>query len=289
MTTTPDSPTLAPPAQPPAAVPPAAVPPGPRRTSSRVVSTIAICAGAVLVLGTVATGILAIVRTASVHSDTTTVSAAGATMLDLDVSAAEVTVGYGAVSEATLHVTGTGAGDWRLERDGDRLVVTSDRDWWGRWGWFRDPDSVELTLPSSAAGLDADLDIDSGSLRADGDFGGLTLTLDAGSLRVSGTAGTLAADVSAGSAHVDLSGVDDARLSVSAGSVEGRLAGAAPSTMTIDVSAGRVDLDVPDAEYALTSDVSAGGFTHQLSTDPASDHRIDVRVSAGAVVLRPVD
>jgi hypothetical protein len=262
----------------------------PRRTSSKVVATVAICAGAVLILGTVFTGVLSVVRSAAVRDGEATASAAGLRGIDLDTSGAEVTVSYGAVSEATLRVTGTsGVDDWTFERDGDRLVVSSDRDIWGRWGWFREPDTVELTLPASAAGVDADIDVDSGSLRADGDFGALDLNLDAGSLRVSGTADTLTSEVNAGSARYDLSGVSDARLAVSAGSVEGRLDGATPASLSIDVSAGRLDLTVPGGEYALTSDVSAGGFTHDLRTDPGSANRVTVTVSAGAVTLRTAD
>lgn len=262
----------------------------PRRTSSKVVATLAICAGAVLIAGTVFTGVLSVVRSAAIRDGEATASATGLRGVDLDTSAADVTVSYGAVSEATLRVSGTsGIDDWTFERAGDRLVVSSDRNIWGRWGWFREPDTVELTLPVSAAGLDADIDVDSGSLRADGDFGALDLHLDAGSLRISGTADALTSEVNAGSARYELSGVSDARLAVSAGSVEGRLEGAAPETLSIDVSAGRLDLTVPDGEYALTSDVSAGGFTHDLRTDPGAANRVEVTVSAGAVTLRAAD
>src|SRR5690606_21590040 len=99
-------------------------------------------------------------------------------------------------------------------------------------------------------GLDADFDVDGGSLTATGDYGDLALTLDAGSLRIEGSAESLTTDVSAGSARLELSGVDTATVSVSAGSVDGRLlAGTteAPSSVSVDVSAGRVDLALPDA------------------------------------------
>ncbi|WEK12637.1 MAG: hypothetical protein P0Y48_09140 [Candidatus Microbacterium phytovorans] len=264
--------------------------PGPRRTSSKVVSTLAICAGAVLILGTVVTGGVSILRAASVHTGEVTASVAGVRTLDLDASAAQVTVSFGAVSEATLRVSGgSGADDWTLGRNGDRLVVASDRDIWARWGWLREPETVELVLPASAAGLDADLDLDSGSLRAEGDFGDLAVTLDAGSLRVTGTASDLTSEINAGSARFDLDGVVDARFAISAGSVDGALTGPTPSSIVVDVSAGRLDLAVPEGAYALTSDVSAGGFRHDLTVDPTSPHRVDVTVSAGSVVLRPAD
>ena len=287
MTTT----TLTPPPLPPQSGQPAQpghTPPSERRSSSRVVAIIAICLGAVLVLGTVVTGVISIIRTAAVHTTTLTASIDGIRALDIDARAADVDIVYGDVAEATLRVVGS-QGDWTFERQGDTLVVSSDRQWWGRWGWFREGDDVTLTLPTGTRGLDADFDVDGGSLTATGDYGDLALTLDAGSLRIEGSAESLTTDVSAGSARLELSGVDTATVSVSAGSVDGRLlAGTteAPSSVSVDVSAGRVDLALPDATYAVTSDVSAGGFTNRLDTASASQHRVDVTVSAGAVVLR---
>lgn len=287
MTTTPDAPTLTPPPTP-AGAGPAMIPPSGRRPSSRVVAVIAICAGAVLIAGTVFTGILGAVRTTAVHTDTLTASAAGLTAFDVEVSAAEVTVTYDTVTEATLTVTGgSGADSWRLERNGDRLIVAADRDWWSRWGWLRGPDTVELVLPVAARGADADVDVDSGSFTARGDFGVLDLSMNAGSLRIDGTAQSLMTDVNAGSARVDLDGVTEASLTVNAGSFDGTLSGTAPSDIAIDVSAGRIDLTVPDTTYALTSEVSAGRFSHELATDPGARNRIDVQVSAGAVILTP--
>jgi len=302
MTLTPDAPRT--PDGGPLTPPPAGSTPGdaaasaplpPRRSSAKVVAILTICAGGVLVLGTLATGVISVVRAAAVHTETASVPAADLRALDLDVSGADVTVTYGAGSDATLTVTGArGIQDWSLARDGDRLVVNSDRDWFSRWGWFREPDRVELTLPLGSEGLDADLDVSGGSLTARGDFGELVTTLDAGALRVTGGADALTAEINAGSARIDLADVETARFSVNAGSVEGSLGTSAtgsaailPSSVRIDVSAGRLDLEIPDTMYALTQEVSAGSFTHDLDTSPSSDHRIDVTVSAGAVVLRP--
>lgn len=303
MTLTPDAPRT--PDSGPLTPPPAGSTPGdaaasaplpPRRSSAKVVAILTICAGGVLILGTLATGVLSIVRAAAVHTETASIPAAGLQSLDVDVSGADITVTYGSGSDATLTVTGArGIQDWSFDRDGDRLVVNSDRDWFSRWGWFREPDRVELTLPLGSEGLDADLDVSGGSLTARGDFGELVTTLDAGALRVSGGADALTAEINAGSARIDLADVETARFSVNAGSVEGSLSAAdegsgagatLPSSVMIDVSAGRLDLEIPDTMYALTQEVSAGSFTHDLDTSPSSDHRIGVTVSAGAVTLR---
>lgn len=293
MTTTitpPDSPTTPP--TPPVPPQPGDGPAPAPRSSARVVAIIAICLGAVLVLGTVATGILSIVRNAAARTTSYTAAAEGLRGLDLDVSAADVTVVYGGGREATLSVTG-GDGVWTFERSGDTLVVSSDRQWWGRWGWFRDADKATLTLPLRAEGLDADIDVNGGSLSAQGGYGDLDLTLDAGSMQVTGRAETLTTEVNAGSARLDVGDVESATLSVNAGSLEGRLGetlGMAspivPGFVSIDVSAGRVDLTLPDSVYAITSDVSAGSFSHDLDEGSDSQHRIGVTVSAGSVILR---
>ena len=154
--------TLTPPPLPPQSGQPAQpghTPPSERRSSSRVVAIIAICLGAVLVLGTVVTGVISIIRTAAVHTTTLTASIDGIRALDIDARAADVDIVYGDVAEATLRVVGS-QGDWVFERQGDTLVVSSDRQWWGRWGWFREGDDVTLTLPTGTRGLDADFDVD---------------------------------------------------------------------------------------------------------------------------------
>lgn len=294
MTTVHDTPGTTPP-PPPAQEPsaPQGEPPR-RRSSAKVIATIAIAVGAVLVIGTIATGILSVVRTATTQTGDVTAPVGDVRLIDLDVSAANVTVTYGDVSEATLRVTGpSGSDDWRFERDGTRLVIDSDPSWWGRWGWFREPDTAELVLPTSLAGVDADLAVSGGSLRTEGDFGALGLSMDAGSLTVTGTADRVSADIDAGSARVELAGLADADVRVDAGSLEGRLTGVEPqaglSELRIDVSAGRVDLGIADIAYDIRSDVSAGRFTHDFSTSTSAAHRIDVSVSAGGVTLRGLD
>jgi hypothetical protein len=282
-------PALVPPTQQTPTTPPPSTPsPRGRRGSARTISILAICAGAVLIAGTVFSGVLVALRTSATHSQTLTTPVTGISAVDIDASAAEVTLTYGTVDEATLRVTGGGGADgWRFERDGDRLVVAASRDWWGRWAWLGGSDTVELVLPDSLRGADADIEVSGGSFVARGDFGALGLTLDAGSLRIEGTADTVTTDVNAGSARVDLDAVDEVGLTVNAGSFEGSLTGPAPARIGIEVNAGRVDLTVPDTAYVVTSDVAVGRFTHDLTTDPSARNLIHVQVSAGAVTLSP--
>lgn len=269
---------------------PEAAPTAPRRGSSRTVSIIAICAGAVLIAGTVASGTIGIVRSAAVQEGTLTSSVVGVRAVEVNASAAEVSVGYGDVTEATLQVRSlSGADSWKIRRDGDRLLVDSRRDWWAGWGWLQSGDTAELTLPRSLEGTDTRAGVSGGTLTAEGRFGDLDLTLDAGSLRVNGSARSVRTEVSAGSADIDLSGVDGATFSVNAGSLRGTLRGTPPSAVSVEVNAGRIDLAVPRGTYALRSDVAAGDFSHDLTVDPNSPDRIDVNVSAGTVRMVPID
>ena len=71
-----------------------------------------------------------------------------------------------------------------------------------------------------------------------------------------------------------------------AGATDLTIHGRAPRSIDVRVSAGSTDLDLPEAEYRLTSNVSAGELDHELRTNPSSPHAVDVSVSAGSVTLR---
>lgn len=273
--------TLTAPPQPPALPP--TPPRPPRRTSARVISILAITLGAALIIGTLLTGIFSAVRAATLRTETFTADAAGISELEIDINAANLMIEYG--DEASLTVDGA-AGDWRFERDDDALRVTNQRSWWVGWRWGSSDEAV-LTLPRSLERvvLDADLTVNGGALTADGRFGDLDVDLSAGSLDVSGSAQEVTVDGSAGRLTLDLADVDSADLTLSAGALTGAFTGSTPQIVTADVSAGRVELALPDDAYAVDSDVSAGQFRHTLTVDPASTHRVSVQVSAGAVIL----
>lgn len=256
------------------------------RASARVVAILAIVLGVVLVAGALVTGVFSAVRAASQRTETLTTDATGIRSLDIDVAGADLTVAYGG-DEVRLTVTGN-ASDWRLRRDGDGLTVTTERGWWGSWARFGESDVAVLTLPQSLerSGLDADLSLAAGTLQANGAFSALDLDLSAGSIDVSGSARSLEADVSAGRLVFDLADVGEAELQLSAGAANGELSGHAPREVAIDVSAGRLDLTLPDEAYAVTPDVSAGEFTNRLSVGPTAGNSVSVNVSAGYVALR---
>lgn len=220
-----------------------------------------------------------------------TVDVTGVGGLDLDVDASDTRIEFGDVDEARLEVTNGRGPGWTLEREGDELVVRSPDSRFGWWfgGWFGDDESAVLTLPESLrdAAIDADLTLDAGSLDVSGDFGRLDVTVNAGSLDVEAAATSLDVDMNAGRADVVVDGADDAGLSVAAGDLTVELTGSAPSQTTVDVSAGSVDLTVPDVAYAITQNVDAGSLDAKVQESSSSRRVIEVSLSAGSVTIRP--
>lgn len=223
-----------------------------------------------------------------------TVDASGVTDLDADVSAGDVTIRFGDVDEAELHVTG-GDRDWKLERDGDTLRLHNPDRWWGwggDWSWFGDWNSdasVELVLPQDLSGLDAALDLSAGRLDVEGDFGELDVDVSAGALRLTGSADSVSADMSAGNADVEIADADTASFEVSAGEFIATLTGSAPSEVKVGVNAGSLELTLPDVEYDVTQDVSAGSLDNGLKTSSSARNAVVVDLSAGSVELRAAD
>ncbi|KQP68578.1 hypothetical protein ASF40_18210 [Microbacterium sp. Leaf288] len=266
-----------------------AEPPRPSSGGSRAVAIVVIVLGGIVLLGAAISAAVGTIASASVHTSTRTADAAGVEELDVDAAAGTLRVEFSDVREAELEVTSSwGAGDWRLERDGDTLQVSSpDRDWFGWRGWFGDggADAV-LRLPASLEGLDADISLAAGEFVTDGEFGQLDLSLAAGSFDVTGSAESLSADVSAGRGTLELDGVREADLTVSAGSLDATLTGTAPDAVELDVSAGSLRLTVPEGEYDVRAEVSAGQFDNSIGSTPGASRTIDVQVSAGQAVLK---
>ena len=257
------------------------------RGSSTVVAILIIVLGALIVLGTIVGAVFSTIRAAAVSTASSTVAVAGVDALSIESNAGSLTVEYADVDEAELEVTAPFGGDrWTLERAGDTLTVASPSWEWGM-GWiFGGSGRAVLVLPDSLEGLDADMQMAAGSLRADGDFGLVDLTVGAGELTLDGSAEDVSVDLSAGRAVLNLADVDTADLTVSAGSMDAAFSGAQPSDIRAGVSAGSLTLVVPDGAYDVTSDVSAGNFRNQLGSDPGADSTISVEVSAGQVMLR---
>lgn len=268
--------------------PPVAPPPPETRGASRVVSILTIALGGAVILGALGSAVFSTAAAASVRTETRTVDAADVTELDISVDAAALRVEFADVSEATLEVTsGLGAGAWSFDSADEVLRVASPQRFGGGWWIFGGDVRATLTLPRELEGdaLDATVELAAGDLTIEGGFGDLGIEVGAGSLTVDGTAGTLEVDLSAGGADIELADVAEAAFSVSAGTVDARLSGAAPRSVIVDVSAGALDLTVPEGSYDVRSDVSAGDFENGLGSEPGARNVVDVTVSAGTVTI----
>jgi hypothetical protein len=241
--------------------------------------------------GTAAAAAVGTIASSSSPDSVQTVGIEGIEGIDLDADASSMRVEFGDVDEAELAITNGRGTAWTFERDGDELIVRSPQGVFGWWfgNWFGDEEIAVLTLPESLRGaeLDADLTLDAGSLDVVGDFGTLDITVSAGALDVEGAARELDVQMSAGRADVLLDGVTEADLGVSAGDLTIELTGTAPTQTLIDVSAGTLDLTVPDVEYAITQDISAGTLNAKVQEAPSARRTIDVSLSAGTATIRP--
>ncbi len=292
--TPPPGPPAAPPVPPVPPVPPApgTVETAPRPATSgasRVVAILAIVLGALVILGGAATAIAATVASGAVHTSTRTVDVTGVSELDLDVSAGSVSIEFTDVSQAELEVTSAaGADRWRLERDGDELIVESPRRF-GPWffdGWLFGRSEAVLRLPASLQDMDADLSLSAGDLTVGGEFRELDLDVSAGQATVTASARSVSVDVSAGGGRLELTDVATAEFMMSAGSLDVRMDGRQPDDVDVDVSAGSLDLTVPEGSYDVTSEVSAGQFDNRIGSTPGASSVIRVELSAGGVTLR---
>lgn len=255
------------------------------RGASRVIAILTVCLGAAIVLGTIGSAVISTLAAASVRTETSTIDASGVQDVRVEVDAASLRVEFADVSEATLEVTsGRGADAWSLTRDGDELTLASSRPF--GIGWiFGGEVRATLTLPQELDTLDAHFELSAGDLNVEGDFAELEIDVSAGSLSVEGTARTLSAELSAGGASIELEGVEEAEYAVSAGALESRLTGSAPREVSIDVSAGSLELTLPDAAYDVRADVSAGELDNRLSTRVGARNTVEVTVSAGSATL----
>lgn len=278
---------LTPPPAPPAPADASSAPQpgGPTRSSSRAVAITASIAGGVIVAGALGFGALAAIAGLTSHSATYRVAVEGVTSLDVDFSAGDMMVEYGDVAEAVLDVKdSTGVGEWDFRVEAGELIAASPSGAFGL-GWFNRGGTVTLTLPIELEGLDARLDIGAGSLDVEGTFDELIVGLGAGDLSVRGVATAVNAEISAGDALLALDDVRTADLTVSAGRLVASFTGDQPEDIRAAVSAGGLELVVPDGQYAVTDEVSAGSFDNNVGSAPDASSRIHVEVSAGNATL----
>lgn len=239
-----------------------------------------------LVLGTSWSSITSLNRTDSVQ----TADATGIDTLEVEANAGEFTLQFADITEARLEVRSS-RGAWDLERQGNTLVVDSPGGW-GNWCFFgcdSRPSVVVLSLPEflNDGQLDVQLSLAAGEFITEGDFKTLDMDMSAGRLVALGAADSVDLRLGAGQATVELADVHTARFDISAGRLDGVFSGSAPASVQGEVSAGMLDLTLPEAGYDVRSTVSAGNLDNRLATASDSAHQVTMDVSAGNVVLRP--
>lgn len=222
------------------------------------------------------------------------VDVTGVTSLDLSVGIAELELEFGDVPEATLRTNGGQADRWSLTRDGDELVVRAPKASSGFCVFGLCPTArgqhvtATLTLPQELAGrgFDADIQIGVGSLRAAGTFGELDVKVDAGDAFVTGKAEHLGFEIGAGTFSGEIEGAKTVEAEVSLGDLELVLRGDPPTDVTLEVSAGSIDLAVPAGPYDVTHGRTAGSIDNTLRTVPGAPNRISAKVDLGDISLR---
>ncbi|HIY85945.1 MAG TPA: DUF2807 domain-containing protein [Candidatus Yaniella excrementavium] len=263
----------------------------PRSGATKPIMLIIAIIGGFILLAVAATAVFSSATSFNRGSANLTADTTGITGVNLEANASEFNLEFSNVSQATLRTDGVNAENWQLRREGDELLVTAPDQWFG-WCLFNcnfDENRVTLTLPEELndGSLNADMDLSAGRLTAHGNFDQLNVELGAGEAIVNGTADALDAQLSAGSARLQLADVQTAEFDVSAGQLTTELTGSAPETVNAEVSAGELNVTLPDTQYAVTSDISAGDLDNQLQTSSGSNHQVHVELSAGGATLAP--
>lgn len=268
--------------------PPPAPPAAPPRRTGGWVATVVTLIGVALILMLVAGAVLRAVWIPRWDEQSHAVDVQGVTAVDIGISAAELTVEFDpAATQATLHVSAGNSGrdrEWDLSVRNNVLRLSDSRGPWflPSWGWNSDRVRGHLTLPASLEGtIDADLELNAGSMTVLGDLANVDIKVSAGSFTFDGDSTALDVEVNAGEANVTTSGPETVDVQVSAGQVRATVTGAAPTSTTVEVNAGRADLWLPEGDYNVRGSASVGERVINVRTDPASSNRLDVDVNAG--------
>ena len=248
--------------------------------------------GGIVILGLVLSAIMSAIRSSQVRDyDPEHLSSEGITHVKLDAPVGDVTINCSGTSDFTLTQQKVSE-KWNLERDGDTVKVSRNSPFWpvqiNLFGLFsQENEKVTLSIPEAACqqNLDADLKLSAGNLNADARFGALNMDMSAGDATLSGTASSITARLSAGNLTMNLDGTKQADLHMSAGNIKGSLS-QVPEKLKIDSSAGSLELALPAGNYSVNSNVSAGHFDNQLTTDSqGTKSQVDIRMSAGDAKL----
>lgn len=267
-----------------------------RSGRSAAVSIATAIAGALVLLGLGASAATAVTAaSAPDRGSIAPVDATGVTALDLEVGAAELTLEFGSVREATLRTSGTRAGAWSLSRDGEDLIVRGPGTRNGGYCFLGvcPPDrggnaSATLTLPESLSGKveETDVRVGAGAIRVDGDLGELGIDVGAGTVTATGSASSLEVKVGVGEFSGTLEGVAEADIEVSVGDARLELRGDSPKSVDLRVSIGSIDVALPRGVYAVKTTRDLGEVRNGLTTAADSPNRVSAAANLGEITLR---
>ena len=253
------------------------------------VNTILMVLGALVVLTLLITTARTAITSLNREQSTQSLDTTGVTSLEISANSGRFELVYADATEATLEVDSANGSDWKLSRQGGKLVVDSPNSW-GDWCFFGcgfDTNEATLILPKSLndGSLDAKFDLAAGDFTAVGAYQNLVAEVGAGELDLSGTAQSADIRLGAGKAEVSLADVQHAVFDISAGHLAGNLTGTVPQSISAEVSAGSLDLELPDGSYDVRQTVDAGNLSNLLVTDPQSPNKISIALSAGNAKL----
>lgn len=264
----------------------------PFSNTSRAIAISTAIIGGVVLLGVGATAAISIVAGSERSGSEPTsrsIDVTGISEVTVESNSSEFTLQFGDVTEATLDTNGAGRFKWELYvEEGELVAETKTRIWDFCFGWCSSRnEQVTLTLPESMnnGSLDADIEVASGSLTARGTYRDLSLRTSAGVLDFDGAAESIDAEIGAGRLTVRVEDANEVDFEVSAGRLDAEVIGQTPRQVDLEVSAGRAEVRLPQGDYDVRSEVSAGSLDNQLDTSARSNNKISVSVSAGSALL----
>ncbi|WP_291056652.1 DUF4097 family beta strand repeat-containing protein [Herbiconiux sp.] len=270
---------------------PAFPPPAPAPKPDRTLRNALLALGSALIVGLLLIGGVQFALAGTGEDQSGSYTQAGSfRTLDIDTSAANVSVRYGTVSEARIDFD-SGGSPLRYEQrlTGDTLEVgVHNRGWWifGIVGGF-EPATLQITLPSALAPVAVSLESSAGNSDLDGDFAALDLESSAGNIQVTGSADSLHASSSAGDLTADdLAVSGEVETESSAGTTELTFT-ALPSSIEMDSSAGDIRVALPSGSYEIRTDTSVGSVELGVPSTPGASRQYSFETSAGDIVLLP--
>ncbi len=195
------------------------------------------------------------------------------------------------IDAAQLEFTpGDGLGDPRLEhrvRNGTLDVRIEHRPVWP-WQWpfgqFT-PAALTVRLPDELRGrLLLDLTGSAGRAEVDGEFRDVELELTAGGLELRGSADRLTVTSTAGSLNIVDYRADEVEIESTAGSVDLELS-VLPSRISLTSTAGSQRVLLPDGEYRIDAEATAGKVNLDAPSDPDADRIYRFRSTAGSITI----